>query len=295
MSSPNTCSNERVIFSKDPENNIMKDIQNQRDYRNIPIDKVGIKNLRYPITVLDRKNRFQQTVASINMFVDLPHKNKGTHMSRFVEILHLFRPEVSLKKISHVLEEMKTHLKAASAHIEVTFPYFIEKTAPMSKVQGLLDYTCRFIGSNDAEGNVDLISEVIVPISSVCPCSKEISDDGAHNQRGEVRLSTRFKRFIWIEDMIELVEKCASCEVYSVLKRVDEKYVTEKAFANPKFVEDIVRDIAIRLKADDNITWFSLSAENFESIHNHSAYACITSAKSLSAPYRHFRIIGHQP
>lgn len=255
----------------------MKDIQNQRDYRNIPIDKVGIKNLRYPVTVLDRRNAYQHTVASINMYVDLPHKYKGTHMSRFVELLHLFRPEVSLKRISIVLEKMKKHLNAASAVIEVTFPYFIEKKAPISGSPGLLDYTCRIVGSSDPEGKVDLISEVVVPISSVCPCSKEISEIGAHNQRGEVQLSTRFKKFIWMEDMIELVEACASCEVYSVLKRVDEKCVTERGFSNPKFVEDIVRDIAKKLKEDNNITWFSVSAENFESIHNHSAYAQITS------------------
>jgi len=257
----------------------MKDIQNQRDFRNIPIDKVGIKNLRYPITVLDRKNTVQNTVATINMYVDLPHEYKGTHMSRFVEILHLLRPEISMQGISDVLGQMKTHLHAASAHIEVSFPYFIEKEAPMSKAPGLMDYTCRISGSCTPDNKIDLVSEVVVPISSVCPCSKEISDAGAHNQRGEVRLSTRFKRFIWLEDMIELVESTASCEVFSVLKRVDEKCVTEKGYDNPKFVEDVVRDIAEKLNNDDNITWFSVSAENFESIHNHSAYAHIMSAK----------------
>ena len=257
----------------------MIDIQNQRDYRNIPIDKVGIKNLRYPITVLDRKNGYQNTVATINMYVNLPDKNKGTHMSRFVELLHLFRPEVSLKNFSKILDQMKEHLKAASAHMEVTFPYFIEKKAPVSDSPGLMDYTCRMIGSSSPEGKIDLISEVVVPISSVCPCSKEISEFGAHNQRGKVRLSIRFKKFIWMEDMIELVESCASCEVYSVLKRVDEKCVTERGFENPKFVEDIVRDVAEKVKKDNNITWFSVSAENFESIHNHSAYAYITQDK----------------
>ena len=255
----------------------MKDIQNQRDYRNIPINKVGIKNLRYPITVRDRREGIQHTVASINMYVDLPHEYKGTHMSRFVEMLHLLQPEVSLKKFSAILENMKAHLNAASAHLEMTFPYFIEKKAPVSTSPGLMDYTCSIIGTSDPSGKVDLISEVVVPISSVCPCSMEISDHGAHNQRGEVRLSTRFKKFIWMEDMIELVETAASCDVFSVLKRIDEKHVTERAFANPKFVEDIVRDVAKKLNADDNITWFSVSAENFESIHNHSAYASITS------------------
>jgi GTP cyclohydrolase IB len=256
----------------------MKDVQNQRDDRNIAIDKVGIKNLRYPISVMDRRQGRQSTVATINMYVDLPHDYKGTHMSRFVEMLHLFKPDVSLKKIAEILAQMKTHLDAASAHIEIAFPYFMEKKAPQSGAAGLMDYDCRIIGLSNAADEIDLVSEVAVPISSVCPCSKEISRYGAHNQRGLVTLQTRFKKFIWMEDMIELVESCASCEVYSVLKRVDEKEVTEQAFSNPKFVEDIVRDVATRLKQDSNITWFSVSAENFESIHNHSAYAQITSA-----------------
>ncbi len=255
----------------------MIDVQNQRDDRKIPIDKVGIKNLRYPIIVRDRREGRQATVATINMYVDLPHEFKGTHMSRFVEMLHHVKTEVSLKRFAVLLDQMKKHLHAASAHIEFTFPYFIEKHAPVSGASGLMDYTCRIIGSSNPRHEVDLISEVNVPITSVCPCSKEISDHGAHNQRGEVKLQTRFKRFIWLEDMIELVETHASCDVYSVLKRVDEKRVTEQGYANPKFVEDIVRDIAAQLLKDENITWFSVSAENFESIHNHSAYAHIVS------------------
>jgi GTP cyclohydrolase I len=255
----------------------MRDVQSERDFRNIPINQVGIKNLRYPITVRDRRDGFQHTVATINMFVDLPHEYKGTHMSRFVEMLHILKPEVSLKKFAVILANMKTFLNAASAHLEMRFPYFIEKKAPISLAAGLMDYACRIDGSSDPEGKVDLISEVVVPITSVCPCSKEISDFGAHNQRGEVTLSLRFKKFVWLEDMIELVESVASSEVYSVLKRVDEKCVTERAYENPKFVEDIVRDVAKRLTADENITWFSVSAENFESIHNHSAYAHVVS------------------
>ena len=255
----------------------MRDVQNQRDLRNIPIHKVGIKNLRYPITVRDRRDGFQHTVATIHMFVDLPHDYKGAHMSRFVEMLHELKPEVSLKKFALILESLKTCLNAASAHLEMSFPYFIEKKAPISMATGLMDYCCSIIGSSDASGRVDLMSEVVVPITSVCPCSKEISDFGAHNQRGEVRLGLRFRKFIWLEDMIELVEACASSEVYSVLKRVDEKCVTERAYANAKFVEDIVRDIAQRLRSDANITWFSVSAENFESIHNHSAFAHVIS------------------
>ncbi len=255
----------------------LRDVQNERDFRKIPINKVGIKNLRYPITVRDRREGYQHTVATINMFVDLPHEYKGTHMSRFVEMLHALKPEVSLKKFAVILENMKKYLQAASAHLEMNFPYFIEKKAPVSLATGLMDYDCRISGSSDPNGKVDLISEVVVPITSVCPCSKEISDFGAHNQRGEVRLAIRFKKFIWLEDMIELVEASASSEVFSVLKRVDEKCVTERAYSNPKFVEDIVRDVAKRLMADDNITWFSVSAENFESIHNHSAFAHIIS------------------
>ncbi len=255
----------------------MIDVQNQRDNRRIPIDKVGIKNLRYPIMVRDRREGRQATVATINMYVDLPHEFKGTHMSRFVEMLHQVKTEVSLKRFAVLLDQMKKHLHAASAHIEFTFPYFIEKHAPVSGASGLMDYTCRIIGSSNANDEVDLISEVNVPITSVCPCSKEISDHGAHNQRGEVKLQTRFNRFIWLEDMIELVEMHASCDVYSVLKRVDEKRVTEQGYSNPKFVEDVVRDIAAQLLKDENIIWFSVSAENFESIHNHSAYAHIVS------------------
>jgi len=255
----------------------MRDVQNDRDFRNIPINQVGIKNLRYPIRVRDRRDGFQHTVATLNMFVDLPHEYKGTHMSRFVEMLHILKSEVSLQKFSVILDHMKKFLNAASAHLEMAFPYFIEKKAPISMATGLMDYACRIVGSSDASGKVDLMSEVVVPITSVCPCSKEISDFGAHNQRGEVRLRLRFRRFIWLEDMIELVESTASSDVYSVLKRVDEKCVTERAYQNPKFVEDMVRDVAKRLVSDPNITWFSVSAENFESIHNHSAYAHIIS------------------
>ncbi|MEA1969609.1 MAG: GTP cyclohydrolase FolE2 [Thermodesulfobacteriota bacterium] len=253
----------------------MIDIQKQRDYRNIPINKVGIKGLRYPIKVLDKSYGFQSTVARISMYVDLPHQLKGTHMSRFVEILHVFRSQVSLESITDILEDMKNILGAESSHIEIVFPYFIEKLSPVTGSRGLMDYTCSIEGSSDPHKNRDMIVKVAVPITSVCPCSKEISDYGAHNQRGEVLVSTRFKKFIWLEDIIDLVEKCASCDVYSVLKRADEKYVTEHGYENPKFVEDIVRDVAQILIKDDNITWFSVSAENFESIHNHSAYAYI--------------------
>lgn len=258
----------------------MIDIQNQPDYRNIPIDKVGIKGLKYPVKVLDKTAGLQSTVAEINMYVDLPHQCKGTHMSRFVKILHLFRTQVSFESLTNILEDMKEILNAESSHIEITFPYFIEKESPETGSKGLMDYTCSITGSSDKTHNTDIVLKVAVPVTSVCPCSKEISKYGAHNQRGEVLVSTRFRKFIWIEDIVNMVERQASCEIFSVLKREDEKYVTEKGYDNPKFVEDIVRDVAKTLMDDENITWYSVSAENFESIHNHSAYAYIESANS---------------
>lgn len=259
---------------------MMKDIQNQPDFRNIPIDKVGIKGLKYPVIVRDKAKGSQSTVAEINMYVDLPHQCKGTHMSRFVELLHTVNTPLSLDSMTSILEDMKASLGAKSAHIEISFPYFIEKTSPCTQSKGLMDYNCTIIGSSNGRKKADIVLKVAVPITSVCPCSKEISDYGAHNQRGEVLVAARFYKFIWIEEIVDLVEQAASCDIYSVLKRADEKYVTEKAYNNPKFVEDIVRDVAKVLIEDSNITWFSVSAENFESIHNHSAYACIEHSRA---------------
>ena len=256
----------------------MEDIQNSKDFRNIDIDQVGVKGIRYPITVLDRDMGQQQTVAAINMYVNLPRYYKGTHMSRFVEILNEHSRRISLQNFSGILDEMKKRLNAESAHMEITFPYFIKKAAPVTGIEGLMEYECTFKGSLNSGS--DLVIMIRVPISTLCPCSKEISDYGAHNQRGEVRLQVRFKKFVWIEDLIKLVEESASVDVYSVLKREDEKYVTEKAFNNPMFVEDVVRDIAVKLNDDPNITWFSVESENHESIHNHNAYAYIEKRKS---------------
>jgi GTP cyclohydrolase I len=256
----------------------MRDVQNQRDHRNIAIDKVGVKEIRYPITVLDKATRTQQTVATINMYVNLPKDFKGTHMSRLVEILTEHDRTISIKNFSDILSTMKKRLNAESAHIEITFPYFVMKTSPVTKSQGLMEYRCTFKGSlNNGKDHVVLIH---VPVTTLCPCSREISDFGAHNQRGEVRLQVRSKKFMWIEDLINLVEENASCDVYSVLKREDEKYVTEKAYRNPKFVEDVVRDIAEKLQNDTNIVWFAVECENFESIHNHNAYAYIERDKN---------------
>jgi GTP cyclohydrolase IB len=251
----------------------MDDIQNRRDHRKIEINKVGVKNIRYPIRVLDKAKGFQSTVASVNMYVDLPRHFKGTHMSRFVEILNKYRGDIAIKTFSKILTEMKAKLKAKTANLEVEFPYFIEKEAPVTKSKSLMEYICRFCGSSNERE--DFYIGIVVPITTVCPCSKEISEFGAHNQRSLVTVNLRFKKFIWIEDMIQLVEDCASCDLFSILKRPDEKYVTEKAYENPMFVEDVVREVAKRLRKDPNITWFTVESENFESIHNHSAYAYV--------------------
>jgi GTP cyclohydrolase I len=251
----------------------MIDIQNQKDNRNQEINKVGVKSIRYPIIVLDKANGLQHTVATVNMYVDLPHRFRGTHMSRFVEILNKYRGQIAIKTFSKILSEMKNKLNAKTAHLEVEFPYFIEKKAPVSGAKGLMEYVCRFCGSSNEKE--DFYLGVTVPLTTVCPCSKEISDFGAHNQRSIVTVHIRFKRFIWIEDIVHIIEECASCEVFSILKRPDEKLVTERAYQNPMFVEDVVREVASRLSLDPNITWFTVESENFESIHNHNAYACI--------------------
>lgn len=251
----------------------MEDIQNHHDYRNIDIDQVGVKGIRYPITVLDKDMGSQQTVAEINMYVSLPRLYKGTHMSRFVEVLSEHSRRISLRNFTGILDEVKKRLNAESAHMEIAFPYFISKPAPVTGIESLMEYRCTFKGSVN-QGS-DLVVMIQVPICTLCPCSKEISDYGAHNQRGEVCLQVRFKRFVWIEDLIMLAEESASSDVFSVLKREDEKHVTEKAYMNPMFVEDVVRDIALKLEENTAITWYSVECENFESIHNHNAYAWV--------------------
>jgi GTP cyclohydrolase I len=252
----------------------MIDIQNQKDNRKIDIKKVGVKGIKYPITVLDRAHGIQKVNATINMYVNLPHHFKGTHMSRFVEILNEYRGEVNIKTLKIILEKVREKLRAESAHMEIGFPYFIEKTAPVSGARSLMEYQCQFLGKN-RENKTDILVGVTVPVTTVCPCSKEISDAGAHNQRSMVTVNVRFKKFFWIEDIIRAVENSASGEVYSLLKRADEKYVTEKGYENPMFVEDVVRNVAASLNGNDNFTWYSVEAENFESIHNHSAYAYV--------------------
>ncbi len=256
----------------------MVDVQNQEDTRNIKIDKVGVKDIRYPITVMDKNREAQRTVASVNMYVDLPHHYKGTHMSRFIEVLSEHRNSISPQRIPVILSDMKKKLNAATAHLELSFPYFIEKTAPVSGAVSLMEYNCTLFGQQGDDG-IDQTVGVSVPITTLCPCSKEISRSGAHNQRGVVKVVVRYNKFFWMEDLIHLVEKSCSCEVFSLLKRSDEKFVTEAAYDNPMFVEDVVREVAVKLLADDTFTWFSIAAENFESIHNHSAYAYIEHAR----------------
>ncbi len=250
------------------------DIQNSKDTRHIPIDKVGIKDIRHPVVVSDRSGGEQHTIARFNMYVNLPDNFKGTHMSRFVEILNQHEYEITVKSFKVMIEEMAQLLDAESGHIEMTFPYFINKAAPISGVESLMDYEVSFIGQIKDNKPTALV-KVVVPVTSLCPCSKNISDYGAHNQRSHITVSVHTRDFIWIEEIIDTVEKVASCELYGLLKRPDEKYVTERAYDNPKFVEDIVRDIAVEFNKDDRIAAYTVESENFESIHNHSAYAML--------------------
>ena len=257
----------------------LADIQSQYDDRNLDIDKVGIKDILYPIIVKDKKNGRQHTVGRINMFVKLPHNFKGTHMSRFVEVLNNHRTNIAIESFRGILDDLKNILDSEEAHIEITFPYFIEKEAPVSKLPSIMDYECTFVGLATPEKK-DFIVSVKVPVISVCPCSKEISLYGAHNQRSYITIKVRCKGMIWIEDLIEIAESSASSPIFSLLKREDEKYITEHSYDNPVFVEDIVRNVADKLIKDERVVWFEVSSENYESIHNHSAYAFIVRDKS---------------
>jgi GTP cyclohydrolase IB len=262
------------------------DVQNSADTRRLAINKVGIKDIRHPVKVRDRSGGEQHTIAMFNMYVNLPHNFKGTHMSRFVEILNVPGREISVDSFKDILTEMTGRLEAESGHIEMTFTYFITKAAPVSGVESLMDYEVTFAGEI-RDGRPAMNLKVVVPVTSLCPCSKKISRYGAHNQRSHVTVNVRTRGFIWIEDLIDLVEKEASCELYGLLKRPDEKYVTERAYENPKFVEDMVRDIAAKLNRDERVAAYAVESENFESIHNHSAYAMIErdkEAEEAAAP-----------
>ncbi len=262
--------------------NSIPDVQGSADTRRIPIDKVGIKDIQHPVRVTDRAGGEQHTVACFNMYVNLPHNFKGTHMSRFVEILNAHDQEITVQSFKEMLHEMADKLEAEAGHIEMSFPYFINKAAPVSGVMSLMNYEVTFIGEiNNGAPHTNI--KIVIPVTSLCPCSKNISDYGAHNQRSHITLNVRIKDFVWIEELIELVEAEASCELFGLLKRPDEKYVTERAYDNPKFVEDVVRDIAVKLNDDDRILAYTVESENFESIHNHSAYALIEKDKEAEA------------
>jgi GTP cyclohydrolase I len=254
--------------------NDLPDHAAEHDDRAIAIDRVGIKDLSYPIQVLDRSCQVQHTVARVNLYVSLPHHFKGTHMSRFIEVLNARRGEVTIRNMPSILTDIQQRLEADDAHIELTFPYFVSKRAPVSGVESLMEYLCTFKASKRGP-HVDFILGVRIPVKSLCPCSKAISDRGAHNQRSLVDVEIRSTEFVWIEDVVSAVESCASAPLFALLKREDEKYVTELAYDNPKFVEDLVRDAIIALRKFDGVRWLRVSAENQESIHNHSAYAQI--------------------
>ena len=257
------------------------DVQSHRDERRIAISKVGIKDILHPVRLRDRSSGEQHTVASFNMFVDLPHHLKGTHMSRFVEILHRER-EISVADHGRMLEEMTARLEAGSGHIDLSFPFFVMKRAPVSGVESLMDYRVTLIGERRDGRNLTSI-KVVVPVTSLCPCSKKISERGAHNQRSHVTITVRLREHLWIEELIDIAESEASSQLYGLLKRPDEKSVTERAYDNPKFVEDLVRDVALRLDAEARVAAYSVEVENFESIHNHSAYALVERDKDLEA------------
>ena len=258
---------------------LIPDVQNMADTRHLAINKVGIKSIRHPVQVKDKNVGVQHTVATFNMYVHLPHNFKGTHMSRFVEILNQHGREISVESFESILREMIEKLEAKSGHIEMSFPYFINKTAPVSGVQSLMDYDVTFIGEIN-NGQYRFTMKVVVPVTSLCPCSKKISERGAHNQRSHVTITVRTSRSVWIEEVVRYAEEQASSELYGLLKRPDEKFVTERAYDNPKFVEDMVRDVAAALNRDERIEAYVVESENFESIHNHSAYALIECDKS---------------
>lgn len=251
----------------------MKDVQKQKPDNPLYIQKVGVKGISYPIVVSDKAKGTQNTVASINLYVDLPRVFKGTHMSRFIEVLNEYKDNIHIRNFEHILNEIRTALEAQSAHMEIEFPYFIEKKAPVTASVGLMEYRCSFIGMVGMKREFKV--GVKVPVQTLCPCSKEISEFGAHNQRGLVTAVVRYEKFFWMEDLIALIESCASSPVYPILKRPDEKYVTEYAYEHPMFVEDVVRQVASSLNTMSEFSWYSVEAENLESIHNHSAYAYI--------------------
>jgi GTP cyclohydrolase I len=254
------------------------DVQHTSDDRGIEIDQVGICDLVYPVTILDRIGGRQSVTSRISISVSLPHHFKGTHMSRFLEVLASHREVITLDRLPLILGELKERLLAQSAHIEIEFDYFMIRKAPVSGMEAPMDYHCAFIGGVNGEGE-DLALRVTVPVATLCPCSKSISDYGAHNQRGYVTMEVRAKEFVWIEELVTVAEESASAPIYPLLKRVDERHVTMQAYDNPVFVEDVVRNVAVKLREDKRIFAFKVRAENHESIHNHSAFAVVSESR----------------
>jgi len=253
---------------------VLHDKQSERDHRELRIDKVGVRGLRFPIQVRDKAHELQNTVATIGLFVDLPKEFKGTHMSRFIEVLNAHGSIVHVDNITDILVAMQKKLNAGASHLEMEFPFFLTKSAPVSGMESVLDYTARFDATAYGK-EIDFVLTVKVPVTTLCPCSKAISAYGAHNQRGDVTVQIRFSKSVWIEDLIAIIESSASSELFALLKREDEKSVTERAYENPVFVEDLVRNVALKLNAHPEVTWYKVEAENYESIHNHNAYASI--------------------
>jgi GTP cyclohydrolase I len=250
----------------------LKDVQSEQDQRNIPLKHAGIKNLRWPVTLKDKEQGEQHTVAQVSLSVDLPHDLRGTHMSRFVEVLQQLGT-LSPDNLEGVLDSLKEHLQAEKAFLELRFPYFISKQAPVSGMRSLMDLDCVYQASKSDKFNLKV--SVRVPIQTLCPCSKEISDFGAHNQRAYAEIEVVLAGFVWIEELAQIADAGASAPIYGLLKRPDEKFVTETAYQNPRFVEDAVREIALRLEKDKRIAWYKVTVESMESIHNHSAFACV--------------------
>lgn len=256
----------------------MKDVQSERDLRNLPIDKVGISSVCWPIQVLDRINGTQDTVANVSLSVMLPRDYRGTHMSRFIEVLAEQEKQVTFHNMENMVNMLCKKLQADEAHAELEFPYFISKAAPVSGAKGRVRYDARFFATI-VRGRFDLVTELIAPIQTLCPCSKEIAEYGAHNQRAHASIAARMNTLVWLEELADIADQCASAPIYSLLKREDEKAVTERAYENPRFVEDTVRDLALAMEKEKRVTWYRVSVTSHESIHNHDAFACIEKSK----------------
>ncbi len=253
----------------------MEDVQNLPDLRELAIDQVGIRDIRHPLTVVQRDGGIQHSVATVTMAVALSPLVKGTHMSRFIELLNDQEEAMTVASFRSLLHAMVDKLEAMGGSISMRFPYFVKKAAPVSGVESLLDYEYTLLGEIKPSGETSVSLRILVPVTSLCPCSKKISQYGAHNQRSHVTVTAHINETLWMEDIIDLVEAQASSQLYGLLKRPDEKFVTEQAYDNPKFVEDMVRDIAGQLSRDERILKYQVECENFESIHNHSAFAVI--------------------